>query len=46
MKFPTARHKKRRFAAGNFCVRQVGGGIRKDCLAQSKRQDYNGAQKI
>ena len=45
MKFPTARHKKRRFAAGNFCVRQVG-GIRKDCLAQSKRQDYNEAQKI
>lgn len=25
MKFPTARHKKRRFAAGNFCVRQVVG---------------------
>ena len=27
-------------------LRPPSGGIRKDCLAQLKRQDYNGAQKI
>ena len=43
---PDSKAQKTTLCRREFLRPPSGGGIRKDCLAQSKRQDYNGAQKI